>query len=109
MDNLAHSLVGLTLAKAGLERVSPYATTVCVLAANAPDIAVLARVRGSWFALEHHRGITHSIVGTLALGVLLPLIFYTLERIAARAWQIKTRIRLPGLIVASVTNPKSVV
>ena len=102
MDNLAHSLVGLTLAKAGLERASPYATTVCVLAANAPDIDVLARVRGSWFALEHHRGITHSIVGTLALGVLLPLICFALERIAARVWQIKPRIRLPGLIVASV-------
>ncbi|PYS90139.1 MAG: hypothetical protein DMF64_15715 [Acidobacteria bacterium] len=102
MDNLAHSLVGLTLAKGGLERVSPYATTVCVVAANAPDVDVLTRLRGPWFALEHHRGITHSIVGTLTLGVLLPLICFALERIAARVRQSKPRIRLPGLIVVSV-------
>src|SRR5205085_9799455 len=97
-----HSLVGLTLAKTGLERVSPYATTVCVLAANAPDVDVLTRLRGNWFALAHHRGITHSIVGTLALGVLLPLVCYALERIAARVWHVERRIRLPGLIVASI-------
>src|SRR2546423_7718578 len=102
MDNLAHSLVGLTLAKAGLERVSPYATMVCVLAANAPDVDVLTRLRGTWFALEHHRGITHACVGVLALGLLLPLIFFAIERIAARLWGIRPRIRLRGLIVVSV-------
>src|ERR1041384_2144148 len=102
MDNLAHSLVGLTLAKAGLERVSPYATTVCVLAANAPGVDVLTRLRGNWFALEHHRGITHSIVGVLALGVLLPLIAFVIERIAARVGHVERRIRLPGLIIVSI-------
>jgi|ERR1041384_2865389 inner membrane protein len=102
MDNLAHSLVGLTLAKAGLERASPYATTVCVLAANAPDVDVLTRLRGNWFALEHHRGITHSIVGVLALGVLLPLIAFVIERIAARVGHVERRIRLPGLIIVSI-------
>ena len=41
MDNLTHSLVGLAAAKAGLERLSPGATTLCVLATNAPDADVV--------------------------------------------------------------------
>ena len=73
MDNLAHSLVGLTIAKAGLERLSPGATTVCILAANAPDIDVVTGFFGGrWSLLHYHRGITHSIVGTLMLSLLTP-------------------------------------
>lgn len=41
MDVLTHSLLGLTSAKAGLERLSPHATIVCLLAANSPDSDVL--------------------------------------------------------------------
>ncbi len=69
MDNLTHSLVGLAAAKAGLERRSPYATFVCVAAANLPDIDIVALAGGLAFYFKHHRGITHSIVGTLALAV----------------------------------------
>ncbi len=53
MDNLTHSLVGLAAAKAGLERLSPFATTGCVIAANAPDGDILAAFGGSWFYLKH--------------------------------------------------------
>ena len=102
MDNLTHTLVGATLAKAGLERLSPYATTVCVVAASAPDIDVLTRFGGPWFALEHHRGITHSILGTLILGLLLPLFVFLIEKISARLFHAQPRIRLRGLIVASL-------
>ncbi|MBV9209844.1 MAG: metal-dependent hydrolase, partial [Acidobacteria bacterium] len=83
MDNLTHSLVGLVAAKAGLERVSPAATTLCVLAANAPDSDILATFGGRWFYLHNHRGITHSIVGTLALAVLLPALFWLVEKLIA--------------------------
>ena len=46
MDNLTHSLVGLTAAKAGLEKLSPGATLLCLIAANAPDgdIFVLVQI-----------------------------------------------------------------
>lgn len=103
MDPLTHSLVGLASAKAGLERLSPYATTVCLLAANAPDSdIVIAFTADRWTYLQHHRGITHAIVGTLALAVLIPSLFY------AGDWAIaKLRRRLPrsnyrGLLVASL-------
>jgi inner membrane protein len=109
MDNLAHTFVGLVAAKAGLERVSPHATAVCVIAANAPDADILATVKGRWFYLENHRGITHSIVGVLALAVLIPLVFYAVEKLIAHLRNVPTRIRLRGLmlasLIASATHP----
>ncbi|MDT7540999.1 MAG: inner membrane protein [Acidobacteriota bacterium] len=109
MDNLAHTLVGLVVAKAGPERASPYATTVCIIAANAPDADILATIKGRWFYLENHRGITHSIVGVVALAVIIPLVFYTAEKLIARWRNTQPRIRLRGLmlasLVASATHP----
>jgi inner membrane protein len=102
MDNLTHSLVGLTAAKAGLERLSPGATTLCVLAANAPDADILAIVFGRWTYLHHHRGITHSIVGTLALALALPLVFYLGDLLRSKIRGMPLRVRLPGLILASL-------
>jgi len=102
MDNLTHSLVGLAAAKAGLERASPYATIVCVLAANVPDADVLTLADGSLTYLKHHRGITHSIAGTLALGLALPLLFVAAERLAARLRGVQPRARLRRLVPASL-------
>lgn len=102
MDNLTHSLVGLAAAKAGLERLSPMATTVCVLAANAPDLDILATLGGKWFYLHNHRGITHSIVGTLALALLIPTLFYAGDLILARIRKREARVKLRGLVIASL-------
>ncbi|HEV2801585.1 MAG TPA: metal-dependent hydrolase [Pyrinomonadaceae bacterium] len=102
MDNLTHTLVGLTAAKAGLERLSPWTTPVCLAAANAPDADIVAAFGGSWFYLKHHRGITHSIVGTLAIALIIPLLFYAVERIAARLKGRAPRARLGGLTIASL-------
>jgi inner membrane protein len=102
MDNLTHTLVGLAAAKAGLERLSPGATVVCMLAANAPDADIVATYGGSWFYLKHHRGITHSIVGTLAISLLIPLLFYAGDRLVARLRARPPRVRLRGLLLASL-------
>ncbi|HEY0004555.1 MAG TPA: metal-dependent hydrolase [Pyrinomonadaceae bacterium] len=102
MDNLTHSLVGLAAAKAGIERWSPAATTLCVLAANVPDADVLARLGGRWFALQHHRGITHSIVGMLTLAILVPLLFYLGDLVYARLRRRAVRVRPGGLLLASL-------
>src|SRR6185436_2265788 len=81
MDNLTHTLVGLTAAKAGLERLSPGATLLCALAANAPDADVIVLAFGDrWDFLLHHRGITHAIVGIIFLALLLPLIVAGVDR-----------------------------
>jgi inner membrane protein len=102
VDNLTHSLVGLAAAKAGLERQSAYATLVCVAAANLPDIDIVARAGGPAFYLRHHRGITHSIAGTLALAVALPLLVFAGERLWARLRGHEPRARLGGLLVCSL-------
>jgi len=102
VDNLTHSLVGLAAAKAGLGRVSPYATFVCVAAANLPDVDIVALAGGPAFYLQHHRGITHSVVGTAALAVAFPLLFYAAERVWARARGREPRARLKGLLVCSL-------
>jgi inner membrane protein len=103
MDNLTHSLIGLAAAKAGLEKLSPGTTTLCILAANAPDSDIVVLIFGGrWEFLQHHRGITHSIVGTLALAVALPLVFYFADRLMARARKREPRLKLKGLLLASL-------
>ena len=102
MDNLTHTLVGLAAAKAGLERLSPGATAVCLLAANAPDADIVAAFGGSWFYLKHHRGITHSIVGTLTIALLIPLFYYAGDRLLAHWRGRAAQVRLPGLLIASL-------
>lgn len=103
MDGLTHSLVGLTSAKAGLDRLSPYTTITCILAANAPDIDfVSVFFGGRWTLLQQHRGISHSIIGTLTLGLLLPTIVFAIERLVAQGRKRPPRIQYRGLVVASL-------
>jgi inner membrane protein len=103
MDNLTHSLVGLTAAKAGLERLSPWATTVCVISANAADADIVALFFGDrWTLLQHHRGITHSILGTIGVGLLVPTLLFVIERIASVIRNTTPRIRFSGLLLASL-------
>jgi inner membrane protein len=102
LDNLTHSLVGLTAAKTGLERLSPGATLLCVLAANAPDSDVAIILFGDrWDVLQHHRGITHSFIGTASLALLLPLIFYGVDRLWALIRHHSPKTNFRGLLIAS--------
>jgi inner membrane protein len=80
MENLAHTLFGLALAKAGLERATPLATTALVISSNLPDIDVIVRVRGITSYLEHHRGLTHSLVGLAVLALVLAFLIAYLDR-----------------------------
>ena len=80
MENVAHTLLGLVLAKAGLERTTPLATTALVISSNLPDIDVVVRVRGITSYLEHHRGLTHSFVGLAVLAAVLAFLLAYLDR-----------------------------
>jgi len=88
MDPVTHTLVGVTLARAGLDRRTPLAVATLVLAANAPDIDVAAMFKGENFALACRRGWTH---GPLAW-VLLPFIVTA----AVLAWDRWIRRRPPA-------------
>lgn len=102
MDNLTHSFIGLAASKAGLEKLSPGTSTLCVLAANAPDGDIVALIGGRWAYLHHHRGITHSIVGTITLALALPLLFCLGDWLLARLRNRPRSIRLGGLLIASL-------
>lgn len=81
MENLAHTFLGLSLAKAGLERATPLATTALVISSNLPDIDVVMRVGGSTTDyLHYHRGFTHSFAGLALLAVVITLLLTFLDR-----------------------------
>src|SRR5882762_4278819 len=103
MDNLAHSLVGLVAAKAGLEKLSPGATSVCIVAANAPDLDFLSALFGDrWTVLHYHRGITHSLVGMFLLALIIPSVFWAGDRLLSRARERPGRLNFRALVLVAL-------
>src|SRR4030095_3830391 len=103
MDNLTHSLVGLAAAKSGLERLSPGAATLCVLAANAPDADIAVLLFGDrWSLLQHHRGVTHALVGTAFLAILLPILFLIGDLIISKVKKRRVQVRFIPLLIVSL-------
>jgi inner membrane protein len=109
MDNLTHSLVGVLVVKTGLERRVPYAVPAAIVAANGPDIDLIASLGGRWSYLTHHRGVSHSIIGVILISVVIASVFWLIERFAARRGKREPRNNLRGLLVlcliAGATHP----
>ncbi len=74
MDNITHSLTGLALSRAGLDRFCPRAVWLLVLSANAPDCDIIAASQGAFRYLEVHRGYTHSLLGLPFMAALSMLV-----------------------------------
>lgn len=69
MDNLTHSLFGVTLGRTRLARAGRGVTAALVLASNAPDVDAVAALKGGASYLAWHRGPTHGLLGIVGLGV----------------------------------------
>ena len=80
MDNLCHSLVGVAVTRAGLQKTTRLATVTSAIAANLPDLDVLVFLTGTP-SVAFRRGITHGVPAQ----VLLPIGF------AALMWWIGRR------------------
>jgi len=80
VDTLTHTAIGLFLGRAGLNRWTPRAAAILVLAANAPDIDIVSAAGGSINYLHYHRHLTHSLIA-MPIMALLPVV---LVRIAGR-------------------------
>jgi len=80
MDPLTHTATGLFLSRAGLNRWTPMATPILLLAANAPDIDAITGLGGSLSYLHYHRHLTHSLIA-LPLMAILPV---AIVRLAGR-------------------------
>ena len=71
MDPICHTLVGATLSRTGLETKTRYAAATLIIAANLPDIDVVAHAMGATASYAYRRGITHGIPALIILPVLL--------------------------------------
>jgi len=76
MDNVTHTLYSVVLARTGLDRMAPKATTTLMLSANFPDIDITSFLGGPISYLKYHRGITHSLLGIPFGSFLVATIIY---------------------------------
>src|SRR3954467_12083649 len=104
MENVCHTLVGGVLARAGFDRLSPLATTTMLVAANLPDADVVCTYWGDLAYLEHHRGITHSVLGLAIEAPLLAAIVVLCDRLFRRRRRsnVEPARFLPLLLAAAV-------
>ncbi len=73
------------MGRAGLNRKTALATLTLTLAAEAPDLDVIAGIfRGPTFGFAHHRGFTHSFLGAPLDAVVVVGFVYLLWRIRGR-------------------------
>src|SRR5271156_2716227 len=86
MDNLTHTLTGVVLSRAGLNRWYSGSVPLLMLAANIPDIDILAVIGGPFNYFVNHRGITHSFVMAPVMAVLPVLLVCAFSR-SVRGWK----------------------
>jgi inner membrane protein len=84
LEPVTHFLTGACMGRAGLNRKSALATLTLTLAAEAPDLDILARVHGPAFAFAHHRGFTHSFVGVVIDAIAVVGFVYLIWRLRGR-------------------------
>src|SRR5215203_6494083 len=79
MDNLCHSLVGMALSRAGLNRRTALATSTLVIANNLPDIDVAVFATNT-LAMSFRRGWTHGVLAQLTLPIALTGVMLLYDR-----------------------------
>jgi inner membrane protein len=84
LEPITHFLTGACLGRAGFNRRTAFATATMTLAAEAPDLDVLGRFRGSVFGFAHHRGFTHSFLGLIPVCALVVGFMYLVWRLHGR-------------------------
>ena len=94
IDPICHTLVGASLAETGLRQRTALGTATLLIAANVPDVDVLAYFWGSTTALAVRRGVTH---GVLAL-VVWPFLLLGIALLWDRAMR-RRRGRIPDRAV----------
>ncbi|HWC00314.1 MAG TPA: metal-dependent hydrolase [Bryobacteraceae bacterium] len=86
MDNITHALTGVLLERAGLGKLYPKAAVLMILAANVPDIDIVAASGGALNYLHYHRSITHSALFLPVMALLPVLLICAIRRSFHRFW-----------------------
>jgi inner membrane protein len=72
------------MGRAGLNRKTALATLTLTLAAEAPDLDIIARFWGRTFGFAHHRGFTHSLLGVPLVAIVVVGFVYLVWRLRGR-------------------------
>jgi inner membrane protein len=91
LEPVTHFLTGACLGRAGLNRKTAYATLAMTLAAEAPDLDVLWGLRGPVAGMEHHRGLSHTLLGAPFVALAVTGAVWLLDR-----WIFRRRGRGPN-------------
>ncbi len=81
MEPVTHLLTGACLARTGFHRRVVYATAAMAVAAEFPDIDTVWSLPGPVAGFEHHRGLTHTLLGIPFEAGLLLLAFFLWHRL----------------------------
>jgi membrane-bound metal-dependent hydrolase YbcI (DUF457 family) len=110
MDNLTHTLIGLGLAKSGLStRLGRGTTMILTIASNLPDVDA-ACLMGGPLAFLWRRTPTHSLAGTIVLGLAASLLFRRLyPNLSLVAVLGLTALGIGGHVFADLWNSYGVV
>ena len=71
MEPVTHFLTGACIGRAGFNRRTAYATLAATLAAEAPDMDVFWSLGGPVVGFAHHRGITHTLIGSPFVAIII--------------------------------------
>lgn len=90
MEPVTHFLTGACLSRAGLNRKTGLATLTLVLASEIPDLDIVTAFGGSVSYLQHHRGITHTLLGApFVAGGTLALVYGIYRLLLSRGKKFK--------------------
>src|ERR1700690_1357653 len=87
MEPVTHFLTGACIGRAGLNRRTAYATLAATLAAEAPDLDIVWTFRGSVAGLQHHRGITHTLIAAPVVALAITAFVWLIDRLLNRVSQ----------------------
>ncbi len=96
MDNLTHTLTGLALSQAGLNRWHARSGLLLVVAANIPDSDIVTLAGGPFAYLQYHRAITHAIA-MVPVMALLPMLFICAIDRSMRTWRAAYLLAIIGV------------
>jgi inner membrane protein len=98
VDNLAHTLIGIGVARSGLSRrYGPGTTATLAIASNLPDIDALYAIFDPWDRFMLRRTHTHALI---ALPLLAALLAFALQRrYRERPWGVLFGLSLLGIVL----------
>jgi len=99
VEILTHALIALILARAGQKLLPRYGAAMLVVSGVVADLDFLSYFGGPSAYLRFHRGVLHSVLGSVVLACVLAVVFWAVAR--RRAAVKNSALNLPRLNFAS--------